>query len=153
MELNQSRTLSITLAYYGGGYLVALTFAHLMIRRFAPYADPVLLPLAALLNGIGLVMIYRLDLAAEVRAAAAGEAAPSAQAPAQLLWTGISLLLFLAVLMIIRDHTVLAKLLVHPAAGRARLPGLAGAVARQVLGGQRRADLDQDPAPVLHPAQ
>ncbi len=109
VELNQSRTLSITLAYYGGGYLIALTFAHLMIRRFAPYADPVLLPLVALLNGVGLVMIYRLDLAAAVRAAARGDSVPSPQAPAQLLWTGISLLLFLAVLMIIRDHTVLAN--------------------------------------------
>ena len=109
VELNQNRRLSGKLAYYGGGYLVALTLAHLMIRRFAPYADPVLLPLVALLNGIGLVMIYRLDLAAAVRAAARGTQAPSAQAPAQLLWTGIALVLFLAVLMIIRDHTVLAN--------------------------------------------
>lgn len=109
VELNQSRTLSVTLAYYGGGYLLALTFAHLMIRRFAPYADPLLLPLVALLNGIGLVMIYRLDLAAAVHAAASGDPVPSAQAPAQLLWTGISLLLFLAVLMIVRDHSVLAN--------------------------------------------
>ncbi len=109
VELNQSRALSVRLAYYGGGYLLALTFAHLMIRRFAPYADPVLLPLVALLNGIGLVMIYRLDLAGAVRAAAKGTAAPAAQAPAQLLWTGISLLLFLGVLLIVRDHTVLAN--------------------------------------------
>ena len=53
VELNQSRGLSLRLAYYGGGYLVALTLAHLMTSRFAPYADPVLLPLVALLNGIG----------------------------------------------------------------------------------------------------
>ncbi len=80
-----------------------------MIRRFAPYADPVLLPVVALLNGIGLVMIYRLDLAAAVRAAANGVDPPAAQAPAQLLWTGIALLLFLGVLVVIRDHRVLAK--------------------------------------------
>ncbi len=109
LELNQGRGLTLHLAYYGGGYLLALTFAHLMIRRFAPYADPVLLPVAALLNGIGLVMIYRLDLAAQVNAAANGTAAPPAQAPAQLLWTGLALVLFLSVLVVIRDHTVLAK--------------------------------------------
>ena len=63
VELNQNRTLSWTLAYYGGGYLVALAIAHLLVRRYAPYADPLLLPIVALLNGIGLVMIYRLDLA------------------------------------------------------------------------------------------
>ena len=109
VELNQGRGLTLHIAYYGGGYLLALTFAHLMIRRFAPYADPVLLPVVALLNGIGLVMIYRLDLAAAVKAAANGVKAPPAQAPAQLLWTGIALLLFLGVLTVIRDHTVLAK--------------------------------------------
>ena len=35
--------------------------AHLAVRRFAPNADPTLLPLAALLNGIGFVTISRLD--------------------------------------------------------------------------------------------
>jgi cell division protein FtsW (lipid II flippase) len=40
------------------GLLVA---AHLTTRRLAPTADPTLLPLAALLNGIGYVFIARLD--------------------------------------------------------------------------------------------
>lgn len=40
------------------GMLVA---AHLVVRRWAPNADPLLLPLAALLNGLGYVFIARLD--------------------------------------------------------------------------------------------
>ncbi len=35
--------------------------AHLAVRRFAPRADATLLPIAAVLNGIGFVAISRLD--------------------------------------------------------------------------------------------
>jgi cell division protein FtsW (lipid II flippase) len=107
VELNQNRTLSWELAYYGGGYLLALAVAHLLIRRYAPYADPVLLPIVALLNGIGLVMIYRLDLAREISAINRGEEVPTPQASLQLVWTGVALVCFLVVLLVVRDHTVL----------------------------------------------
>ena len=46
------------------GYIIAYSAiiigAHLAVRKFAPYADPLLLPIATVLNGLGLVMIYRL---------------------------------------------------------------------------------------------
>jgi cell division protein FtsW (lipid II flippase) len=105
VELNQNRTLTWDLAWYGGGYLVALAVTHLLVRRFAPYADPVLMPVAALLNGLGLVMIHRLDFAAAANAVAEGQKAPGLQAPLQLMWTGLALVLFLAVLLLVRDHT------------------------------------------------
>jgi peptidoglycan glycosyltransferase len=43
------------------GLLLAFGAAHLAVRRFAPGADPVLLPVTALLSGIGLAMVARLD--------------------------------------------------------------------------------------------
>ena len=43
------------------GIALLMFGAHVAVRRFAPYADPLLLPLAALLNGLGMVMIYRLQ--------------------------------------------------------------------------------------------
>ena len=51
---------------------------HLVIRKVAPYADPLLLPIAVLLNGLGLVMIHRLDLGLEAagRATTASASAP-----------------------------------------------------------------------------
>jgi len=41
-------------------FMAIMIGAHLAVRRWAPYADPLLLPLAGLLNGLGIVMIYRL---------------------------------------------------------------------------------------------
>ena len=49
-----------TIAEYMIAFIVTVLGAHLAVRRWAPYADPLLLPLGALLNGLGLVMIYRL---------------------------------------------------------------------------------------------
>jgi len=44
-----------------GGLLAAFFAAHFALRRLAPAADPVLLPLTTLLCGIGLAFITRLD--------------------------------------------------------------------------------------------
>ena len=63
VEANQEQGLRWDLAQYTVAYLALFTGAHLAVRRFAPYADPLLLPVVALLNGLGLVMIHRLDLA------------------------------------------------------------------------------------------
>jgi len=49
-----------TIAEYMIAFMIIILGAHLAIRRWAPYADPLLLPLGTLLNGLGLVMIYRL---------------------------------------------------------------------------------------------
>jgi cell division protein FtsW (lipid II flippase) len=88
------------------GYGITLTVlfigAHLVLRAFAPQADPILLPAAALLNGLGLVMVRRLDF---------GRAAHGLgqQAPSQALWTVLGVAVFVAVLVFVRDHRVLDR--------------------------------------------
>ncbi|MCB5165118.1 FtsW/RodA/SpoVE family cell cycle protein [Streptomyces bambusae] len=86
-----------------GRYALALgtaaLLAHLAVRLRAPYADPLLLPIAVLLNGLGLVLIARLDAAAPGRPAAG----------AQLVWSALGLLLFTAVVVLMRDHRVLQR--------------------------------------------
>jgi peptidoglycan glycosyltransferase len=64
-----------------------LGVAHVGVRRLAPNADPVLLPMALLLNGIGYVFVARLnpDLAA-----------------LQATWTAIGVGAFLATLAVVR---------------------------------------------------
>jgi cell division protein FtsW (lipid II flippase) len=52
-----------TFVEYMVAFVVIVLGAHLAVRRWAPYADPLLLPIATLLNGLGLVMIYRLNQA------------------------------------------------------------------------------------------
>ncbi len=49
---------------YGIWLVVLIAACHVAIRFTAPYADPVLLPVIAALNGLGLAMIYRIQHAA-----------------------------------------------------------------------------------------
>lgn len=94
-------------------YTVALgvvgVTAHLVVRWRAPHADPVLLPAAVALNGLGLSMIHRLDLGRAAQAELNGATAPTPQAPSQLLWSVVGVVLMLAVLWVVRDHRVLAR--------------------------------------------
>ncbi len=73
--------------------------AHLAVRLRAPHSDPLLLPIGVLLNGLGLVLIYRLDL----------ETPGDRAAPAQLVWSTLGVTLFILVVLLLRDHRVLQR--------------------------------------------
>ena len=94
---------------YGGGLAFLYGVAHVALRRFAPHADPVLLPAATMINGLGLAVIHRLDLAYADRAEQLGRDVPSAAAPAQLTWTAVGVVLFVVVLVLVRDHRILQR--------------------------------------------
>jgi cell division protein FtsW (lipid II flippase) len=84
---------------YGAGLGVLALVAHLAVRFRAPYADPLLLPIAVLLNGLGLVLIYRLDL----------ETPGDRAAPAQLVWSTLGVAFFIVTVVLLRDHRVLQR--------------------------------------------
>lgn len=85
--------------YRYGGWLVALIVAaHVAIRIVAPYADPVLLPIVAALNGLGLAVIHRLDLATT-----------HTLAQKQLGWMTVGVIGFIATLVFLADHRVLQR--------------------------------------------
>jgi cell division protein FtsW (lipid II flippase) len=109
VEANQEQELTRALLFVGAAFLGLFTVGHLAVRRFAPYADPLILPCVALLNGVGLVMIYRLDLAKADRAQAVGGEAPTELIGRQVAWTAVGLALFVAVLWIVRDHRTLSR--------------------------------------------
>jgi cell division protein FtsW (lipid II flippase) len=64
-----------------------LIVAHLAMRRLAPNADPILLPVAGLLNGIGYVFIARLS---------------SSEAGLQAAWTALGVAAFIVTLLVLR---------------------------------------------------
>jgi cell division protein FtsW (lipid II flippase) len=96
--LAQTDAIPAGLLTYGGA-MAALAFAaHMASRRLAPGADPLLLPLGFVLNGLGLVMVGRLDFAQE-----------ASRAPAQTVWTVVAVGAFVITLLVLRDHAVLDR--------------------------------------------
>jgi cell division protein FtsW (lipid II flippase) len=94
---------------YGLGLGGLFLLAHLAVRRLAPHADPLILPSVALLNGLGLVMIRRLDFQAAERARQLSAELPRAEAPRQLVWTAVGVVAFVLLLTFVRDHTRLQR--------------------------------------------
>jgi len=96
-----------------GGVLIfaaVVLGAHFAVRRFAPYADPLLLPLAAVLNGLGIVMIYRLQLSG--RHGNPGLQVPdmpSSASTTQLLYTVVGIVAMVAVVLLISEARVLQR--------------------------------------------
>jgi cell division protein FtsW (lipid II flippase) len=87
---------------YGSGLLALSLGFHLALRWRASYADPLMLPIATLLNGLGLVMIHRLDLAYS-------RTGSRLLAPKQLIWSTLAVLIAIGVVIVLRDHRQLRR--------------------------------------------
>ncbi len=92
-SLGRTADLPANIGPFLGIVLGLLVIAHVATRRLAPGADGVILPLAALLNGIGFVFIARLDETART---------PKGYAQAQAGWTVIGIGAFVATLVVVR---------------------------------------------------
>lgn len=105
--LGVNNELPGNLVTYGAFLAALLLFAHVVVRRTARYADPVLLPAVGMLNGLGLAMIHRLDLAKDNTEARG--ALPTGDALSQLIWMTLGVALFAVVLVVVRDHRSLQR--------------------------------------------
>jgi cell division protein FtsW (lipid II flippase) len=95
---------------YGIAFAVLVGAAHLAVRWLAPYADPLLLPLAALLNGLGIVMIYRLQESGRNGNAGVQISTLSTSSTVlQVMWSALGLAAFVAVLAFIRQPRTLQR--------------------------------------------
>lgn len=86
--------LQATIALGGGALLI-----HVILYLRARYADPLILPLAVALNGLGVAMIYRIDLTT-----------PNNAGATQIIWTGVAMVACAATLFFLKDHKVLRKI-------------------------------------------
>ncbi|WMY78862.1 FtsW/RodA/SpoVE family cell cycle protein [Citricoccus sp. I39-566] len=77
--------------------IMALVF-HLVLRLRARYADPYILPIVVTLNGLGIAMIHRLDVAEGDNAAGR-----------QLMWTVLAMGVAIVLLWLLKDHRVLRR--------------------------------------------
>ncbi|WP_413227982.1 FtsW/RodA/SpoVE family cell cycle protein [Corynebacterium lizhenjunii] len=98
LELSQGNTLGTDILFLIGGFIGIFAIAHVALSILAPYADQIMLPVAAVLNGTGLIMLARLDLASGL-----------SLANRQIMWTVISVVIFIVVLAVLQDHKRLTR--------------------------------------------
>ncbi|MBA8814810.1 hypothetical protein FB463_003085, partial [Frigoribacterium faeni] len=70
---------------------------HLVLRVVAREADPFILPIGLALNGIGIAMIYRIDLAY-------GRSGWEAFGIKQIAWTAMAMVIALVALIVVRNY-------------------------------------------------
>ena len=98
MQMGQGTRTTTDTLWILGGFIAIFGTAHVVLRIFAPWADQIMLPVAAALNGLGLVVIHRLDLAND-----------TSLVRNQVMWTVIGVIMFIAVIVLLRDHRSLTR--------------------------------------------
>lgn len=98
LELALGNPLTWEVAWIIGGFIGIFAIAHVALSILAPNSDQIMLPVAALLNAFGLIMIYRLDDALETTLASK-----------QVLWSVVGVGLFVATLVVVKSHRVLSR--------------------------------------------
>lgn len=86
----------------GVAFVLAVLALHLVVRRVAPEADALIVPIATFLNAIGIAQIYRIDLSKNL----SGWDAVSVR---QLVWSTVAIIVAIAVVALIRNHLVLFR--------------------------------------------
>ncbi|WGW14147.1 FtsW/RodA/SpoVE family cell cycle protein [Saxibacter everestensis] len=95
-------TVPANVSYYGGWLILLAVLLHIAVRWKAKYADPVIVPIAIMLNGIGIAMIFRIDIAKE-------RFGFEATAAKQLIWMTLGIAVAIGIVMFLRDHRMLRR--------------------------------------------
>ncbi|NNH04405.1 FtsW/RodA/SpoVE family cell cycle protein [Microbacterium ulmi] len=102
VQLGATGEIDATFLIYCGGLTALVVALHILLRLRARDADPFVVPIATLLTGLGLAMIYRIDIARRVH----GWDATSTR---QLAWIAIGVIGAIAVVLFLRNYRVLFR--------------------------------------------
>jgi len=104
VELAINDKLPGSFAVMVGGLAVLALLAHLVVRQWAAYADPLILPISVLLTGLGLTLIHRLD-----EATVKQNPRNVTMASGQIMWTVIAVAIFAGFVIWVKHHRVLQR--------------------------------------------
>ncbi|MGO4104081.1 FtsW/RodA/SpoVE family cell cycle protein [Leifsonia sp. YAF41] len=102
VQLGALGHIDTQLVLLGAGLSVLVLTLHVVMRFTARDADPFILPIVTVLNGLGIAMIYRIDIANNEE----GWASASVR---QIVWSALAILCAIAVMLVIRNHRVLFR--------------------------------------------
>ncbi|TFB71007.1 FtsW/RodA/SpoVE family cell cycle protein [Cryobacterium sp. Hz9] len=102
VQLGALGKLDPSLVLLGAGLSVLVISLHVVLRFVARDADPFILPIATVLNGLGIAMIYRIDVADQ-------QSGWDSAAVRQTVWSALAIFSAITVLLVIRNHRVLFR--------------------------------------------
>jgi cell division protein FtsW (lipid II flippase) len=102
VDLGATGKLNVSIIGLSLGLGAIVLALHVAQRFVARDADPLILPIVTLLNGLGIAMIHRLDIAN-------GLTGWQSQATRQMVWTAIAIVVAIAVIVVVRNHRVLQR--------------------------------------------
>ncbi|WP_169582946.1 MULTISPECIES: FtsW/RodA/SpoVE family cell cycle protein [Microbacterium] len=102
VQLGAIGAIDWTFLVYCGGLTALVVALHIVLRLRARDADPFVVPIATLLTGLGLAMIYRIDIARDRH----GWEAFSTR---QLAWAAIAIVGAVTVVLLLRNYRVLFR--------------------------------------------
>jgi cell division protein FtsW (lipid II flippase) len=102
VDLTVNEELTSTLLLPGALFAMAVLGLHVTVRLTAPDADSLILPIAVMLNSLGIAQLYRIDLAN-------GDAGWDAFSVRQLVWATVAIAAAIVVLSVVRNHLALYR--------------------------------------------
>ena len=103
VQLSVTQKMSIDMLFYWAPPAIAAAIVHYVLRKHAVSADGLMLPLSYLLNGLGIAMIYRLDLAEVARGGV------DLYAERQVWLTVFAMVIAALTIRLVPNHLVLRK--------------------------------------------